>query len=398
MNQNYITLYPSNWLYNAGVLGLLRVLEKAGEDVNSWIQDDGSIKGDISNVLKDHVIEDTEFKIPKLGWAWLMVNWLDITDMESTNEKDKIKEVWGKLFYLYYRGFFNPNTKLLFNSSKTSEPQIIHFKNFMEKLLIGSDSADKCSFCNRRNNFLYKNYFSMEHSILLGGSASSSGVPNSFWNLNAKHSVKICDFCSFIILSHHLSLFKLSDKSEIFINAPSFKLMYYLNKFVQHTFSGKDKNTFLQKREILAMSIIDFSIKLKATLGTWAAMNIEIVTKNRNKIEFFSLPYQTIQLLLDRTVAAALSDIGEFGILNLVLNQEYSKILEFGYLLLKIALKKDRNKSDNEPINDHLFSLNNKEKNLLNTANKILKLYAIIEQKTKRSSKYGRTTEIAICN
>ena len=118
MNEKNITLYPSNWLYNAGVFGLLKVLEKAGEDINSWIQEDGTIKGDISSLFKQQAIENSEFKIPRLGWAWLMVNWIEITDTESTYEQDKIKDVWGKLFYSYYRGFFNPNTRLLFNPSK----------------------------------------------------------------------------------------------------------------------------------------------------------------------------------------------------------------------------------------------------------------------------------------
>jgi hypothetical protein len=35
-----ITLYPSNWLYNAGVVGLFSVQEKAGEPVQKELLDD----------------------------------------------------------------------------------------------------------------------------------------------------------------------------------------------------------------------------------------------------------------------------------------------------------------------------------------------------------------------
>ena len=38
-DENKITLYPSNWLYNAGVVGFLRVLEACGVDINKYFVD-----------------------------------------------------------------------------------------------------------------------------------------------------------------------------------------------------------------------------------------------------------------------------------------------------------------------------------------------------------------------
>ncbi|MGQ3683469.1 MAG: hypothetical protein ACUBOA_00355 [Candidatus Loosdrechtia sp.] len=45
MEDNKITLYPSNWLYNAGVIGFLNVVESVeGETIiNSWLNDDGEV-------------------------------------------------------------------------------------------------------------------------------------------------------------------------------------------------------------------------------------------------------------------------------------------------------------------------------------------------------------------
>ena len=42
---NTITLYPGNWLYNAGVVGFLRVIAKFEnlDLVQSWLRDDGTV-------------------------------------------------------------------------------------------------------------------------------------------------------------------------------------------------------------------------------------------------------------------------------------------------------------------------------------------------------------------
>jgi len=43
-----LILYSSNWLYNAGVIGFLKVLESCGENVENFLKDDGSVKIDLS--------------------------------------------------------------------------------------------------------------------------------------------------------------------------------------------------------------------------------------------------------------------------------------------------------------------------------------------------------------
>jgi len=43
---NYITLIPASWLFNASVIGFLKILEKSGiyENIEEMLQEDGSIK------------------------------------------------------------------------------------------------------------------------------------------------------------------------------------------------------------------------------------------------------------------------------------------------------------------------------------------------------------------
>jgi len=56
-----ITLYPSNWLYNAGVVGLIRVLDK--ENIKEIEFENGYIK-----IPKKWFVSENRNPIPYVGW------------------------------------------------------------------------------------------------------------------------------------------------------------------------------------------------------------------------------------------------------------------------------------------------------------------------------------------
>ncbi|MCX7837738.1 MAG: type I-B CRISPR-associated protein Cas8b1/Cst1, partial [candidate division WOR-3 bacterium] len=63
MDNTQITLYPSNWLYNAGVIGFLKVLETNIKDIDKFFLPNDSVKIDLDlfNVKKIKSVE-----IPKV--------------------------------------------------------------------------------------------------------------------------------------------------------------------------------------------------------------------------------------------------------------------------------------------------------------------------------------------
>lgn len=237
--------------------------------------------------------------------------------------------------------------------------------------------------------------FSIVHCSDLGPYLNK--FPNAFWAL--KQSARMCHLCGFLIIHHHLALTRLSDGSEIFINAPSFQVMWYLNKFIREVFGSVSSEEMRSKRNILAMSVIEYATKIQTTLGVWTGMNIEVVSKHtfynpetntqETKIEFFSLPYEVVQLLADRRIASLLSQIGEFEILNRVLDQDFSRLMETGYRLLRIGLKpyKDRAESENKFVNQTL-RLEKNRRNPASVAEQIFKLCALIKEKQKRREEY----------
>lgn len=358
-----ITLYPSNWLYNAGVVGFLICLDR--ED---YLQKENNY----NNVVKYEIKNDDSLTIYKSIFGNININ-------ENYFENGKVVNLKGK--NQYYPNFidatgnqkpvFKAFVKAFANNEKHSKIDCPLCKN---GLLVNEQQIDNSEQKTKFFNKIDK--LNMVHNKLLG---PSELFPNSYWNFNT--GFKICHLCTFLLIHHHLALTKLSDGSEIFINAYSFKVMYELNKIVKEAF-GKGEDGTKHKREILAMSIIEYARRIQTTLGMWNAMNIEIVTKQNNIIDFYSLPYEVVNLISDRAIASLLSDIGEFYVLNLILDEKYQELLDLSQKLIKISIKDETNKADRDFLNAHLKQEKNKI-NLSTTAQKILKLYATIIDRRK---------------
>ncbi|MAT56762.1 MAG: hypothetical protein CMF23_02170 [Ignavibacteriae bacterium] len=381
---NIITLYPSNWLYNAGVLGVLRILKKMGCNIEQNLMRDGTFLLDIELLSTFSPQKIREYELPLFGLHWLLESLEEVSPQPQLTQDEKIKKAWGMLFNVFYRGFFNANSNLFYTPSKTSTAIIEQFNNFLTSFIIEDANKTNCSFCQREANATYKNDFTSEHSNILGTSSGEKGVPNSFWNLNKNNSMNICDYCSMIIISGHLSRIKMHGNSEIFINAPSFKVMYELNKLVKETFGSGNKLEARTKRDILATSVIEYTNKIQTSLGIWTGMNIEIVTKKNDLIEFYSLPYNVIKLITDRKIASLLSDLGEYNIYNKILDENYSVLIDISQKLLKLSTKEQLSTNEKNLRNSLLNNWKN-QTHLNSTANKILKLYSLIEDKLRRN-------------
>lgn len=459
--EKQIELYPGHWLYNAGVVGFLSVLNSTKEI-------------DISNVCKNGLSEDSfknlfnrqievsftpqiAEKIPYWHWEYLsrtygkyygnidsIVNsvfhsvsnttksalkaqlkkkliekdkqykkhnffirgkevdfsgiykWLDEEIWKNTFKRNptlpiedaislstgKLKDFENAIIFrraiaflfstgCFYQNYYNPGwygdgDKFLgfFNPEKLIQTVDL------EKI----NSESKCDFCGSNHHNTQKIDLMMFANLF----PSYGNFPNSFWNMNSNQTQNICSLCEFFLLHQHLGFIKTSDNVEIFINAPSFEIMFNLNLMLKET----SLSNSLDKKDLLAITIIEAVIKRNLVIGKWAEMNIEIISqKNNGIVDFFSLPTSVVKLLGNRRIALQLKEIGEFSILNLLLNQKFNELVEQAYRILKISMK-DGNEGD---INDHLFLSRNKYSKTAQrlVANKILKLYALIEEQLK---------------
>jgi hypothetical protein len=274
----------------------------------------------------------------------------------------------------FYQNYYNPGW--YDNADKFIEyfkiTKIFKTKNIDKRILV-----EKCDLCGLTNLETKKIDLMMFANLF----PNYGNFPNSFWNMNPAQTQNICSLCEFFLLHRHLGFTKTMDNTEIFINAPSFEVIYNLNQILKDTFSSDS----LDKKDLLAITIIEAVIKRNLLIGKWAGMNIEIVSQKNGIIDFFSLPYSVVELLGNRKIALLLKEIGEFSILNLVLDEKFKELIEIAYRILKISMKEDENKGDEKYLNDILYLTKNKYNSSAQrlVANKIMKLYALIEEQLK---------------
>jgi len=199
--------------------------------------------------------------------------------------------------------------------------------------------------------------------------------------MNPAQTQNICSLCEFFLLHRHLGFTKTMDNTEIFINAPSLEVIYNLNQILKDILSLDS----LDKKDLLAITIIEAVIKRNLLIGKWAGMNIEIISQKNGVIDFFSLPYSIIELLGNRKIALLLKEIGEFSILNFVIDQKFKELIDVSFHILKISMKSNQNDGDKKYINDILYLKRNKYNSSAqrHVADKIMKLYALIEEQLK---------------
>jgi len=90
MSENKITLYPSNWLYNAGVVGLLRILEFGNQENAFTFNDDGSVELSFSTFNNNFEIYYFEY-VTKL-YLLQKINLRDIlTNIDDNRKKELLK-------------------------------------------------------------------------------------------------------------------------------------------------------------------------------------------------------------------------------------------------------------------------------------------------------------------
>jgi CRISPR-associated protein Cst1 len=361
-----IVLYPSNWLYNAGVVGFLHSLQEVEK-----IQVEGFLKEDGTVVLPANLFA-------QLNWD---LRYFSETRLAAITGQAKI-----------YRNYWQPSwDKSAFGA------YVAALENLRES------SLHSCSVCGRnfeipephlqalvqRFSFLKTflsgvSTFDVRLNMMLAPSIGE--FPNSLWNLRSGSCV--CPLCSFLLVHQHLSFLELIDSdgkasTSVFVNAPSFKVMWYLNRLVKEVYS-REKISFV--RELLGVSLIEFAMRVNAQLGMWTKMNIEVVSWKRDgTIDFYVLPYQVADLLLDWRVASLLSDIGEFSVLKMVLEERFYEIVELGEKIMAIGIKRKNEwgKQEKAYINQHLRLSRNKDRpdNLVNFASRLFSLYALIQEK-----------------
>ena len=374
-----IRLYPRSWLYNAAVVGFLICCQEVDQVFEeSWLQPDGTVR------LPRSIFEK-----------------IDVEKFLVSRKEKPDRRVPGIISnQVEYPNFIQARDKEIFRS----------FIPFLSSCFSATE-GEKCSFCysfwinldqicicfeeklNQRGVTTKKGSvmtfvkgitrFNLRHNPHLAG--SDGEFPNAFWAGEVEGALPLCPFCAFFLIHHHFAFCELGKGEKIFIQAPSFGLMYWLNCFVRHTYGQGSQEV----RQILAMSLVEFARKMQVTLGRWARANIEVVVVRRKNnetiVDFYSLPQLTVELLSHRKIASLLHEIGELQVLELVLEGKFHQILEYAHRLLRIGgkAKSEQNKADRDFLTSFLKREENR-RSPLETAQKMLELYGFLEEQRRK--------------
>jgi len=383
----YIELRPKNWFYNLSVTGFLEVLaDQNSEEIEKLIRDDGTVLINRKIFAKHRELDIPEALVRYVNYLvkgenldeWLGSSRGQKSQKDQEKKKEKYKEKYkhlqdkfGEFGYKLARAL-----NMLFGS-KTPYQNLVqqsewsHFFEFVTNLerISEKEDTEKCDICggkwylnlDKAAKFTRRLFrFASTHSSEFGSSVGD--FPNAFWNNNS--SLLVCPLCVYLIIHSHVAWTRLSDSTSIFINAPSFKVMWHLNKYAKELYgAGKVEGI----KELFGMSLIELALKLNLQLGKWTMMNIEVVIKykdKKGKVEFFSIPHEITMLLLDKSVASLLFDIGRTEVLSWFLDGEFDKILRDGERHFREALKSSDAKT-------------------LSYSQKLFELYALVNEKRK---------------
>ncbi len=264
-----ITLYPSNWLYNAGVVGFLRVLEFGGKDKVKKVLEREPFyitKDEIKIIKKDFISFIKREFIPTL--------------------KKKPKDIRSILFAK--TGGLLPNLQQLTEYGIKSDADLQSWwnkviENAFEEINKKKKNAIplKCKYCS---NEFYKDKFEVPYDFW--DKVYNTLMPTPFyenpnWFFYSQNDLIFCGFCKLILI---LSNFIISQRTELseFINVPSIKALYYLNNLLLKLKKAKTYKT-LNPNERLESLISEALLNYEFLKGAWLLQNVEFIQIEKGK-------------------------------------------------------------------------------------------------------------------
>jgi CRISPR-associated protein Cst1 len=353
-----IKLYPSNWLYNASVIGFLKVVDTNYNKVEDWFVDNMVLlPRDIFTKIETRDLyfnDDDERKVSKIrGNTQIYRNYINPTRKQDefgfvdfVNKISQVNETDQQFCGICYRNFALSSEIIKELNEKWKE--YCKYTKDEEK----KKKSKKAKTENNEFEEFFSNLtrYNVAHNNLI---APSQDFINSFWNLN--DSLTICPLCAYLIIHHHIPFESAKTQSgEIFINAPSFKVMWYLNKFAEQMLS---KNKSYQIREILGMSFIEFAQKVAVTLGAWSMINIEMIIKKNKIIDYYSLPIEITRVLLQKEIASLISSTNEPIVLDTILSGKFSQLITLSHDVVRYLITKTKAGAVSQLKNKDTFSL-----------------------------------------
>jgi CRISPR-associated protein Cst1 len=440
-----ITLYPSNWLYNAGVVGLLRILQwPRGESIVNEILSHGLAKKHLENFetyyfeyatkayLRDEflfsetrrVSKDKAYSIFEIesnfrkdmdnlkahdNWDEFLKELNGYFDTYISNLRTTVginakkleialnkdfNETYNKIHKLSiqsnFLGRFYFNKNVIHNPKGNRPERIKKFKEeYIDKAILAFDNAHSgeisCFFCSNRYPNRYLSEFTEGDFAPI--SVSTDKFLNLFYNGNSLHLQK-CSICQLIILCAFAGFNKkpwqVSDvegTDYIFINLPTLEETFKINNSFQGLLKNYQIGTITDN---LYYKGVELVISTLAKKSRWLIDNILFIEINPTPTKQSQKPKFTY-FNIDRSCAEVFSN-KEVQIDNLLQSLAFRyKINEKEAYLSTEVIKRVLNKKPIKTITfKYLKDYLNKEQQRLSALWALISLEYLINQQRKQ--------------
>lgn len=338
MEEKIEKIYLGDWLYNAGIVGFLKIYEYNGSITNiergdNFISFSREILADfqekyfsfvyqqantiedkiekLKNLLSSNIAEvDIKKFINNITNSKTMKNDAEISELfagaKETKDWRKIAERlievlpdhWEKnkdLYSKYYlQGFYEG--KSIFNANVKSRIKELFQRDFIEPLFSNIKRKKKvhyCKICNERT--AKEDTFFDEGAFKLAG-VSANEFKNFFWNLIP--NTHICSLCELIYLCSFAGLSNLrsigESKRYLFVNLDTtVDDLYRINNMVENLILSNRENPY---KVIIRNMLLDFQQRRSRwTLGN--ILFVEFDTESEPyKIQHFHIPSYVAKL------------------------------------------------------------------------------------------------------
>jgi CRISPR-associated protein Cst1 len=335
-----LKLVPSNWFYNLSVYGFLRVLN---DECKIDLEKEGVFKEDGTVTLSKDILHQ-----------------VDLNDLIEGLEKKSL--ISKERLFGGQKAYFS-NTSL--DSKKFKEK----IQNIINLTFSKGRNEHLCILCYTITKTNYQ--FNTSYGNLASAGRS---FPNTYWNM--VNNIYLCPICAGLAYFHISGFIKLNTGEGIFINTPSFKLIWELNRHLEKIHSKEATENI---KTLFGSAFINLVLDLNVKLGLWQRLSTEVIVFYNNNIDFYEIPPQIIELLEDKEISRIVIKLNNFKILKLIMSGNF-KFLES---LISRFLRSFYAKSID---NDELLKEFNLNQSNPQTGILLAKLYALIVDKLKKSS------------
>lgn len=342
-----VEIYPSSWYYNACVHGFLEVLAwglgDKGKDIieDQFLQDDGSVRipGDLMEAVfstKDipapagyifREVPDDVKDLKRIAWWWVELS-------NKTEDKDPINMI--------------QSTRLsMFGSNKTFYPNLLPWNEKIptntflnDWFTLTTEGNLKCSFCDGPCEPVQGQkekvaFFSNAVSKHLGSNLDV--FPNIYWD--SQSNLIMCSLCRSYLLFFHVI-----HNRRYYVNSDSISLNWYLNNLL------KEKSAITRSSQRAFFQALRYDTQIRSTLGSWGLQNMELVTLEWDDTSVQPISKRLANLLLIPRIANLLGLISNSVVWDIVIQEQFSYLLNLGYKQLRFFLSGGENKNKDPEI------------------------------------------------